>query len=63
MNKENVLTLKIIGNQDADDFLPKNEITAAQKELIRFIAITAVEEYRRVDRIEMGEQHPRLCRL
>ena len=47
MNKENVLTLKIIGNHDAGDFLPVNEITAAQKELIRFIAVAAVEEYRR----------------
>ena len=46
MNKPATITLKIIGAQDVLDSFPKEKpLTENQKELIRFIARTAVEEY------------------
>jgi prophage regulatory protein len=45
MSKSTNLTLKIIGDQDFTDVFPKTELTLAQRELIAFVAKTAVEEY------------------
>lgn len=56
MNKQTTLTLKIIDDSDVLDSLPRKELTAEHKALIKFIAKVAVQEYLEEERVKQAER-------